>query len=108
MVTRPRDSLSYAVGAILIAVFSLSFGGAVIKLISANFSIWQIYIVMVVGSWFAAIAYQRGMPSVIAVFDYSYLIFSAMWGLIIFTETPDLLTVGGMLLIAVAGFISLR
>ncbi len=65
-------------------------------------------LVIVVGSWFAAIAYQRGKPSVVAVFDYSYLIFSAMWGLLLFREIPDLSTMGGILLIALAGFLSIR
>ncbi len=65
-------------------------------------------IVITLGSLFAAIAYQNGPSSVIASFDYSYLVFSAMWGLIFFAEVPDGLTVIGMIMIAGAGLIAVR
>ena len=63
-------------------------------------------IVIVVGSLFSAIAYQNGPPSIVASFDYSYLVFSALWGLIIFAEVPDALTIVGMAMIAGAGLIA--
>lgn len=48
-------------------------------------------------------AYQCGPPAVIATFDYAYLPFAALWGLLLFRELPDAWTVAGMALIAVAG-----
>ena len=65
-------------------------------------------IVVVIGSLFAAIAYQNGPPSVVASFDYSYLAFSALWGLVFFAEVPDALTVLGMVMIAGAGLVAVR
>ena len=65
-------------------------------------------IVIVIGSTFAAIAYQNGPSATVASFDYSYLVFSAMWGLIFFSEVPDLLSVVGMLMITGAGLIAVR
>ena len=48
-------------------------------------------------------AYQCGPPAVIATFDYAYLPFAVLWGLMLFRELPDAATVTGMALIAVAG-----
>ena len=64
--------------------------------------------IIIIGSLFAAIAYQRGPSSTIATFDYSYLAFSAFWGWLVFTEIPDLPAIIGMLMIATAGIIALR
>lgn len=55
-----------------------------------------------------AFAYQRGVPSVIATFDYSYLVFSVLWSYIIFNEIPRFHIILGMLLIASAGSLALR
>ncbi len=65
-------------------------------------------IVIIVGSLFSAIAYQNGPSSMIASFDYCYLAFSAMWGIILLSEIPDGVTIIGMLLIAGAGLIAIR
>lgn len=65
-------------------------------------------IVITIGSSFAAMAYQNSPSSVIASFDYSYLAFSVLWGLLFFAEFPDQLTVIGMCLIAGAGLIAVR
>ena len=48
-------------------------------------------------------AYQCGPPAVIATFDYAYLPFAVLWGLVLFRELPDAWTIAGMALIAVAG-----
>lgn len=55
-----------------------------------------------------AAAYQAARPVIVATFDYSYLIFSTFFGFVLFAETPDLATVIGMGLIAVAGLIMVR
>ena len=38
------DRVPLAVGAVLVSVFALSAGDAIIKLTSASFPIWQIYV----------------------------------------------------------------
>ena len=50
-------------------------------------------------------AYQIAAPPIIATFDYAYLVSAALWGFVFFAETPDLLTVCGMVLITVAGLL---
>ncbi len=63
--------------------------------------------VILVGSVGAAIAYQNGSPTTVAAFDYSYLVFSLIWGTIFFGEWPDVLSLSGIAIIAAAGFLSL-
>lgn len=55
-----------------------------------------------------AAAYQSARPVIVATFDYSYLIFSAGFGFIIFSEVPDLETIIGMSLIGFAGLFVVR
>ena len=62
---------------------------------------------ILVGSVGAAIAYQNGPPATVAAFDYSYLVFSLIWGLIFFVEMPGAYSLAGIVIIAVAGFLSL-
>ena len=50
-------------------------------------------------------AYQIAPPSIVATFDYAYLISAALWGFVFFAERPDLLTIGGMALITAAGLL---
>ncbi len=50
-------------------------------------------------------AYQIAPSPVIATFDYAYLVSAALWGFIFFAESPDLLTIGGMILITAAGLL---
>ena len=64
--------------------------------------------VTITGSIFAAVAYQNAPSPVVATFDYSYLAFSALWGLLIFAETPDAPAVLGMIMIVAAGLMVLR
>lgn len=65
-------------------------------------------VVVILGSLFAAIAYQNAPSSVVATFDYLYLAFAALWGLLVFSEVPDELTILGMLMIFGAGMIAIR
>ena len=58
---------------------------------------------VVVGNICGAFAYQRGPSAIIATFDYTYLVFSLLWGFLLFTEIPDLQSVVGMVMIAVSG-----
>jgi drug/metabolite transporter (DMT)-like permease len=50
-------------------------------------------------------AYQIAAPSIIATFDYAYLVSAALWGFVFFAEVPDLTTVCGMGLITAAGLL---
>jgi drug/metabolite transporter (DMT)-like permease len=50
-------------------------------------------------------AYQIAAPSIIATFDYAYLVSAALWGFVFFSEEPDLWTIVGMILITAAGLL---
>ena len=52
-------------------------------------------------------AYQCAPPAIIAAFDYSYLVFAALWSLAIFAEAPSMTTLSGMALIAGAGLLAI-
>ncbi|APX13864.1 hypothetical protein BWR18_12315 [Tateyamaria omphalii] len=62
---------------------------------------------ILVGSVGAAFAYQNGPPATIAAFDYTYLVFSLIWGVLFFGEWPAALALAGIAMIAAAGFLSL-
>ncbi len=53
--------------------------------------------------WGLAAAYQLAPPVTVATFDYAYLVFAAGWGVALFGDHPDLWTLSGMGLIALAG-----
>ena len=55
-----------------------------------------------------AVAYQKGPSAVIATFDFAYVGFAALWGFLFFAEVPDGLSLAGMILIVVAGVITVR
>lgn len=61
-----------------------------------------------VGSVGTAIAYQSGPPSIVGTFDFTYVGFAVLWGILFFGETPDAMSVAGMLVIILAGVLSLR
>ncbi len=50
-------------------------------------------------------AYQIAAPAVVATFDYAYLVSAALWGFVLFSETPDFMTILGMVLITAAGLL---
>jgi drug/metabolite transporter (DMT)-like permease len=54
-------------------------------------------------------AYQTAESSWLAPYDYSYLVFAALWGFVLWGTVPELLTVVGMVIIAAAGiFVATR
>ena len=63
---------------------------------------------ILIGSLGAAIAYQKGPPSVVGSFDFAYIGFAVIWGLVFFGEIPDARAALGIALIAGAGILSLR
>ncbi|CAM3116000.1 hypothetical protein PANO111632_04035 [Paracoccus nototheniae] len=52
---------------------------------------------ILIGSIGAAIAYQNGPPAMIGAFDFAYVGFSVIWGIVFFNETPDLIASVGMI-----------
>ncbi|MEM6896493.1 MAG: DMT family transporter, partial [Pseudomonadota bacterium] len=55
------------------------------------------------GSIFAAIAYQSASPALVGTVDFSYIVFATIWGGLLFAEIPDALSSLGIALILVAG-----
>tara|TARA_B100000700_G_scaffold39766_2_gene40151 strand:+ start:15382 stop:16293 length:912 start_codon:yes stop_codon:yes gene_type:complete len=53
-------------------------------------------------------AYQIAPSSLVGTFDYAYLLFAAVWGLVLFDEVPDRLSVMGMGVILIAGGLVMR
>ena len=70
---------------------------------------WGVMVLLGVlsAAYFAGVAraYQIAPPPIIATFDYAYLISAALWGYVFFAETPGPLTIGGMILISLAGWL---
>jgi len=64
---------------------------ALLGLLSASFSLG------------VARAYQVAPSQIIATFDYSYLVFAAVWGFLFFAEIPSITTLIGMAVITFAG-----
>ena len=63
---------------------------------------------MLIGSIGAAVAYQVGPAPLVATFDYAYLVFAGLWGVLLFAEIPDLFSVLGMTMIAAGGVLAVR
>lgn len=63
---------------------------------------------ILVGSVGAAVAYQTGPSSIVATFDFAYVGFASIWGLIFFGEFPDAMALVGMIMIVGAGILSVR
>lgn len=63
---------------------------------------------ILIGSIGTAIAYQNGPSSVIGIFDFAYVGFAVLWSILFFAEVPDFISVLGMVLIVIAGIMSLR
>ncbi|MEQ8653636.1 MAG: hypothetical protein RIC87_14330 [Kiloniellales bacterium] len=43
-----------------------------------------------------------------AIFDYSYLVFAALWSALFFAQSPSLSTAAGMAIIALAGLMVIK
>ncbi len=62
---------------------------------------------IVIGMMLAG-AYQAAPPSIVSTFEYSYLVFVAVWDILFFDVTPTMTSATGMILIVVAGLLVLR
>ncbi len=73
---------------------------------------WRIMTILaaaiIVGSIGAAIAYQSGPSSIIATFDFSYVAFAVVWGILLFGEVPSFITIIGIVLIVGGGMLAVR
>ncbi|KZL12520.1 EamA-like transporter family protein [Pseudovibrio axinellae] len=65
-------------------------------------------VAILIGSVGAATAYQKGPPSVIGIFDFTYVGFALVWSLVFFAEVPSPASMAGIMLIVAAGIMSLR
>ncbi|WP_340116299.1 DMT family transporter [Pelagibius sp. 7325] len=63
---------------------------------------------IIIGSVGAAIAYQIGPPATVASFDFAYVAFAGLWGLLFFSEFPDAISVLGMAMIVAGGLLAVR
>ncbi len=65
-------------------------------------------IAILIGSIGAAYAYQNGAPATIATFDFAYVAFAVLWGVVMFQEIPSVIGAAGMFLIVLAGILAVR
>jgi len=65
-------------------------------------------IIIVIASIGTAIAYQSGPSSIIATFDFSYVAYVVIWGILLFGEVPDSISIIGILLIVGGGLLAVR
>lgn len=63
---------------------------------------------IIIGSVGAAIAYQIGPPATVASFDFAYVAFAGLWGLLFFGEFPDAISLLGMAMIVGGGILAVR
>ena len=63
---------------------------------------------LAVGSIGAAYAYQNAPAPTVAIFDFAYVAFAAIWNLLLFAEMLSPLAAAGIVSIAAAGLISIR
>jgi drug/metabolite transporter (DMT)-like permease len=61
-----------------------------------------------IGSIGAAVAYQSGPPAIVAAFDFAYVGFATLWGVLFFAEVLDAITIAGIVLIVASGILALR
>lgn len=65
-------------------------------------------VALVIGGVGAAFAYQNAPPALIGAFDFAYVGFALLWGLLLFAEAPDAIALSGIALIVLSGLLSLR
>ena len=65
-------------------------------------------VAIIIGSIGAAYAYQNGRPSTIATFDFAYVAFAMMWGILVFGEELTHRGIAGASLIVAAGILAVR
>ena len=83
--------------------------GSWVELGAAQWAVMGLLAVaIIIGSVGAAIAYQLGRPSTVATFDFAYVAFATLWGVLLFRQLPGPLASLGIVLIAAAGLLAVR
>ncbi len=100
-------------GALGSAVIAMGTGGdsyAAASWVALSQIDWRIMaalsLALVIGGVGTAIAYQNAPPSVLGVFDFSYVGYAVIWGLVLFHEVPSPLTLLGIAMIVAAGVLA--
>lgn len=111
-------ALTFNLLAVLLAsVASLSSLGSASGLftgpwIAMDVSLWLLLLLltgtMTVGSVGTAIAYQSGPPATVSTWDFSYLAFAVLLGVVLFSEQLQVSALLGISLIAAGGIIAVR
>ncbi len=65
-------------------------------------------LVMLGSSIGTAFAYQTGRSSTVATFDFSYVAYAVVWGILFFGDVPDAVTFGGIVIIVAAGVLAVQ
>ncbi|MFK7939464.1 MAG: DMT family transporter [Roseovarius sp.] len=65
-------------------------------------------VAILLGSIGTSIAYQIGRSSTVATFDFTYVGFATIWGVVFFAERPDGLALTGIALIVLAGLLAMK
>lgn len=90
------------------SVYSLTIGAWV----SMGWTQWGLILLlsmtMLIGSVGTAIAYQLAPSSIVSTWDFSYLAFAVLWGVVLFSERLDMASILGVMLIGVAGMTVIR
>lgn len=73
---------------------------------------WQLLALLtasiLIASVGTAIAYQKAPGAIIGTFEFAYVGFAVLWGVLLFDEVPDGLTILGFIFIVSAGILSAR
>ena len=73
---------------------------------------WQVMALLaasiLIASVGTALAYQKAPGSIIGTFEFAYVGFAVLWGIVLFDEWPDGLSMLGLLLIVTAGILAIR
>lgn len=79
---------------------------------SLDLSVWFILVhlaaISAISSFVIAGAYQSAPPSIVATFEYSFLVFAACWDVLYFKTPLTLATIIGMVMIVGAGMLVLK
>jgi len=99
-----------ALGSAVIAVGASGEGYAAAPWVALGQIDWRIMaalaLALVIGGVGTAIAYKNAPPSVLGVFDFSYVGYAVIWGLMLFHEVPSPLTLLGIVMIVLAGVLA--
>lgn len=65
-------------------------------------------LLILVASFGTAVAYQAAPASIVGTFDFAYVGFALIWGVLFFDERPDTIAVVGIATIVAAGVLAIR